>query len=51
MPEAEELGRTTTGIRHQLPGALDQPTLLHQTPEVLLVQPHPGQGLDHPLQL
>src|SRR5690349_9618717 len=49
--EADEAGRAAAGAGADLAGLLDQPLLLDETAEILLVQPRPGQCLDRALQL
>ena len=50
-PEAYQPGRSPAGLGRDLAGFLHQPLHLHQPAEILLMKPHPGQGLDGLLEV
>src|SRR5690606_1928679 len=51
LPEFEQLGRASAGGGGEAAGAVDEPALLDEPAEVLLVEPQAHEGFDRPLQL
>src|SRR5258707_15291705 len=49
--EAIELGRAAAGLGRDRAGLLDEALLIDEAPEILLVEPPPGERLDGTLQL